>query len=85
MKYYSLLATILRRGNNFMEEKLIWEFVHRVSQDDELRKALKKQPEEVISRENFSPRVASVITRLVPYLALTEETTPNKPSFWWGP
>jgi hypothetical protein len=83
MKYYSLLATILRRGNNFMEEKLIWEFVHRVSQDDELRKALKKQPEEVISRENFSPRVASVITRLVPHLTLTE--TPDKPIYsWWS-
>ena len=67
-----------------MEENLIWEFVHRVFQDDRLRKELEKQPEEVISRENFSPRVALVITRLIPHLALTE--TPDKPIYggWWS-
>ena len=64
-----------------MEEKLILEFVHRVSQDDGLRKELESQPEEVLRRENFSPRVASVIARLIPHLALAE--TSDKPIFYW--
>jgi hypothetical protein len=63
-----------------MEEKQIREFVHRVSQDENLRSALTQDPDGVIMRENFSPRVAQVITKLVPYLSVDgpRETKP-----WW--
>lgn len=64
-----------------MEELQIQDFVHRVSKDEELRKELASNPEGVIMREGFSPRVAQVIMRLIPHLALNE---PLKPSFgWW--
>ena len=63
-----------------MEEKMIWEFVHRVSQDDVLRKELESQPEVVISREMFTPQVAQIVTKLVPHLTIMRET---KPSLWW--
>ncbi len=64
-----------------MEEQLIQDFVHRVSQDEELRKELASNPDAVIMREGFSPRVARVIARLVPQLALDKSlgTSPG----WW--
>ncbi len=64
-----------------MEEELIQDFVHRVSRDEELRKELASDPNTVIMREGFSPRVARVIAQLVPQLALDK---PLEPSFsWW--
>ena len=64
-----------------MEEQQIRNFVHRVSTEETLRTELADNPEAVIERENFSPRVAQVIMRLVPHLALNKEM---KTSFsWW--
>ena len=53
-----------------MEEKQIQDFVHRVSNDEELRQELAQNPDGVIMREGFSPRVAQIVTRLVPHLTL---------------
>ena len=65
----------------FMEEKMIQDFVHRASQDEELRKELASDLNAVITREGFSPRVARVIAQLVPQLALDQSL---EPSFsWW--
>ncbi len=64
-----------------MEEKQIQDFVHRVSTDEELRKELASDPNTVIMREGFSPRVAQIVMRLVPHLALDR---PLEPSLtWW--
>ena len=63
-----------------MEEQQIREFVHRVSTDEVLRKELTISPDNVIMREGFSPRVAQVVTRLVPHLTLGQV---DKPSLWW--
>lgn len=65
-----------------MEEQIIQEFVHRVSTDESLRKELASKPDSVMMREGFSPRVARVITRLVPHLKAGSSTDT---SFnWWG-
>jgi hypothetical protein len=64
-----------------MEEQLIQDFVHRVSRDEELRKELASDPESVIAREGFSPRVARIIARLVPQLALDQSLEPSL-GFW---
>jgi hypothetical protein len=63
-----------------MEEQQIREFVHRVSTDEVLRKELATNPDSVIMREGFSPRVAQIVTRLVPHLTLGQT---DKPSLWW--
>jgi hypothetical protein len=65
-----------------MEEQLIQDFVHRVSQDEELRKELASNPDAVIMREDFPPRVARVIARLVPQLALDKSLGPPPPGWW---
>ncbi len=52
-----------------MEEKQIQEFVRRVAQDGMLRNELATDPTAVIARENFSPRVAQIVARLIPQLA----------------
>ena len=57
-----------------MEEQQIRDFVHRVSTEETLRTELASDPQSVIERESFSPRVAQVIMRLVPHLALNKET-----------
>lgn len=63
------------------EEQQIQSFVHRVSTDEELRNALVRDPDMVMMREGFSPRVAQIISRLVPHLAVEREL---EPSFsWW--
>jgi hypothetical protein len=64
-----------------MEERIIQDFVHRVSADERLRRELTSDPDGVIMREGFSPRVARVIARLVPHLALEQpmESTEG----WW--
>jgi hypothetical protein len=64
-----------------MEEQQIQEFVHRVSNDEALRKELASDPDSVIMREGFSPRVAQMVSRLVPLLVWNQ---PLEPSFtWW--
>jgi hypothetical protein len=57
---------------HLMEEQIIQEFVHRVSTDENLRKELASEPDSVIMREGFSPRVARVIARLAPHMAVEQ-------------
>ena len=65
-----------------MEEQIIQEFVHRVSTEEYLRKELASEPESVIMREGFSPRVARVLSRMVPHLLAGQSIgSENKP--WW--
>ncbi len=64
-----------------MEEQQIQDFVHRVSNDEELRKELASDPDGVIMREGFSPRVARVVKQLAPHLAFEESFDPS--STWW--
>jgi hypothetical protein len=64
-----------------MEERMIQDFVHRVSTDEHLRKELASDPDGVIMREGFSPRVARVVARLVPHLAL-EQSIESTYSWW---
>ena len=64
-----------------MEEQMIQDFVHRVSRDEELRKELANDPENVIAREGFSPRIARLIARLVPQMALDKQLEPSL--YWW--
>ena len=63
-----------------MEEQQIQDFVHRVSTDEELRKELGRDLDSVIMHEGFSPKVAKIVSRLVPHLAMDE---PIGPSLWW--
>ena len=65
-----------------MEERQIQEFVHRISNDETLRKELASDPEGVIMREGFSPRVANIISRLVPHLAVGHSLE-FSPARWW--
>ena len=65
-----------------MEEQQIQDFVHRVSHDEDLRKELAHDPEGVIKREGFSPRVAQIVTRLVPHLAMQRQFF-DAPLWWW--
>ncbi len=53
-----------------MEEQQIRDFVHRAATDETLRKELASNADAVIVREGFSPRVARIIARLVPYLSV---------------
>ena len=64
-----------------MEELQIQEFVHRVLTNEELRKELASTPDSVIMREGFSPRVAQIITRLVPQLAMEKQLEVSL-AFW---
>ena len=64
-----------------MEELQIQEFVHRVLTDEGLRKELASTPNSVIMREGFSPRVAKIIIRLVPHLAM-EKPLEVSLAFW---
>ena len=52
-----------------MEEQQIRDFVYRVSNDEKLRNELTSNPDDVLRREGFSPRVAEEIRRLIPHLA----------------
>jgi len=69
------------RIKHFMEEQQIQDFVHRVSTEETLRTELANDPKSVIERESFSPRVAQVVMRLVPHLALDKEMKPSLQ--WW--
>jgi hypothetical protein len=64
-----------------MEEQQIRDFVHRVSNDEKLQKELASDPNSVIMRESFSPRVARIVARLVPQLAMDQELEPSLN--WW--
>ena len=64
-----------------MEERIIHDFVHRVSTDESLRKELASDPDGVIMREGFSPRVARVVARLVPHLSVEQSIEPSY-RFW---
>jgi hypothetical protein len=70
-----------KKGISPMEEQQIQEFVHRVSNDEALRKELTIDPEGVIVRQGFSSRVAQVVERLVPQLTLNQEIGPSLN--WW--
>jgi hypothetical protein len=65
-----------------MEEQQIRDFVHRVSNDEKLQKELASDPNSVIMREGFSPRVARIVTRLVPQLSMDQDLEPSLT--WWN-
>ena len=65
-----------------MEEQQIRDFVHRVSNDEKLQKELASDPNSVIMREGFSPRVARIVARLVPQMAMHQELEPSLT--WWN-
>ena len=65
-----------------MEEQQIQDFVHCASHDEALRKELASNPDGVIMREGFSPRVARIIARLVPQLALDKPLEPSHNGWW---
>ena len=74
---------VIERAKHVMEELQIRDFVHRVSTEETLRTELANNPQSVIEREHFSPRVAQVVMRLVPHLTLEEKNI--KPSLsWWS-
>ncbi len=64
-----------------MEEKQIRDFVYRVSNDEKLRQELANDPNSVIVREGFSPRVTKIVTRLVPQLTMHQDLEPSLS--WW--
>ena len=64
-----------------MEEQQIQDFVHRASHDETLRKELASDPDGVIMREGFSPRVARIVIRMVPQLTLDKPLEPSL-GFW---
>ncbi len=67
-----------------MEEQQIQDFVSRVSSDENLRNELANDPDTVIARENFSPRVAQVIIKMVPHLAFGSGALFAVPLYWWS-
>ncbi|HLX57727.1 MAG TPA: hypothetical protein VKR83_11940, partial [Ktedonobacteraceae bacterium] len=58
------------------------DFVHRVNTDEVLRKELVSDPDGVIMREGFSPRVARVVLRLTPHLTIHGSI--GAPGCWWN-
>ena len=79
---YCKKGTSYKRKDSPMEEQQIQEFVHRVSNDEALRKELASDPEGVILREGFSPRVTQIVSRLVPHLSLGHSLE-FSPNYWW--
>lgn len=67
-----------------MEERIIQDFVHRVSTDESLRKELVSNPDGVIMREGFSPRVARVLARLVPHMTVGQSIESGDGPWWAG-
>lgn len=65
-----------------MEEQQIQDFVHRISIDEKFRKELASDPEGVIMRGGFSPKVAQIVQQLVPHLAF-DEPIGRPSSSWW--
>jgi hypothetical protein len=66
-----------------MEEQQIQDFVHRVSTDEELRKEMGRDPDGVIMREGYSPRVTQIIKVLCQHLAMDKPLELSLP--WWHP
>ena len=66
-----------------MEEQQIQDFVQRVSNDESLRTELTTNPEDVLVRENFSPRVAAIVRRLVPHLTF-HSAFESDDGPWWN-
>jgi hypothetical protein len=64
-----------------MEEQQIQEFVHRVVTDETMRGELARNPVGVMKRQSFSPRVAEIISRLLPQLAFEQPMMPD--GKWW--
>lgn len=73
----------VEKGLQSVEEKQILEFVQRVSQDEALRKELTNDPDNVIMREGFSPRVAQVLMRLVPHMSAISGEISIGSLTWW--
>jgi hypothetical protein len=83
---HTLRLKVCRTGKEIppqMEEQQIKEFVHRVSCDEELRKELAQNPDGVLMREGFSPRVMQVVMRLVPHLTVSSSVD-FRPNYWWN-
>lgn len=66
-----------------MEEMQIQNFVHRVSTDEKLREELRHDCDGVIMREGFSPRVARIVTKLVPHLSLDKKPLDTSYGWWY--
>ena len=54
------------------EERQITEFVARFSTVSADSREMAANPGETMQREGFSPRVAQIVTRLVPHLSLDQ-------------
>jgi len=66
-----------------VEERQIRTFVHAVLQDEKLRHELVSDPDAVIMREGFSPRLSSVIRKLVPYMEVNQVLLPATSVWLW--
>jgi hypothetical protein len=72
-----------KKGSFPMEEQQLQDFVHRIVENEALRKELVRDPERIVSREGFSPRLAQVVMRLVPHLTM-EKPLGASFTWWWG-
>jgi len=80
---FSYVMETTRKGPfPLMEELQIQTFVHRVSTDPDLHQELRRDPDGVIMREGFSPRVSRIVTRLVPHLTLEQQPMEQSFGFW---
>ncbi len=61
-----------RKGLLMSEEQQITEFVGRFSTVSAGGSEMAANPSEAVKREGFSPRVAQIVTRLVPHLSLDQ-------------
>ena len=61
-----------RKGLLMSEERQITEFVGRFSTVSAGGSEMAANPSEAVKREGFSPRVAQIVTRLVPHLSLDQ-------------
>src|SRR2546421_8891847 len=61
-----------RKGFLMSEERQITEFVGRFSTVSADSSEMATSPGETMQREGFSPRVAQIVTRLVPHLSLDQ-------------
>jgi len=66
-----------------MEERQVEDFIYRVLRNDKLRQELIANPQIVIKQEDFTPRVALVVSRLVPHLALFRMSNALQGNPWW--
>ncbi len=71
----------MQERNSIMEELQVEEFVYRVLENEALREELVASPETVIAREDLTPKVAQVVLRLVPHLAMYKFSSSS--GSWW--